>query len=62
MNVEERYQIEVRRFMEYTVAVEGDEVLGYAWNQMMDDDVADCEIIALYVRYSKRNKGIGNII
>ena len=62
MSVEDRYQIEVRRFREYTVAVEGNEVLGYAWNQMMDDDVADCEIIALYVRYSKRNNGIGKAL
>jgi len=62
MNVETRYQIEVRRFREYVVAVEGNEVLGYAWNQITDDDVADCEIIALYVRYSKRNNGIGKAL
>ena len=29
---------------------------------MIDDEAADCEIIALYVRYSKRNNGIGKAL
>ena len=59
MNVDQRYEIEVKRYDQYMVAVEGDEVLGYSWNVMSDGEDSDCEIIALYVRYSKRKSGIG---
>ena len=62
LNPEQRYQIEIRRYGKYTVAVENDEVLGYAWNEMTEDEEADCEIIALYVRYQKRNRGIGKAL
>ena len=62
MTVEQRYQIEIQRFQKYIVAVEGDEVLGYAWNELSADDDADCEIIALYVRYAKRQGGIGKAL
>ena len=62
LNPEQRYQIEIRRYGKYTVAVENDEVLGYAWNEMTDDEAAESEIIALYVRYSKRHRGIGKAL
>ncbi|MBO4450587.1 MAG: GNAT family N-acetyltransferase [Clostridiales bacterium] len=62
MNVDQRYEIEVKRFDQYMVAAEGDEILGYAWNVMADEEDSDCEIIALYVRYSKRKGGIGRAL
>ena len=62
MNVEQRYEIEVRRYNEYTVAAEGQEILGYSWNMLTDEEDADCEVVALYVRYSKRNSGIGRAL
>ena len=62
LNVEERYQREKQRYQVYTVAAEDREVLGFAWNETADDEVSDCEIIALYVRYAKRNNGIGKIL
>ena len=62
LNAEQRYQIEIRRYPKYTVAVEGKEVLGYAWNESTDGEAADCEIIALYVRYSRRHHGIGRAL
>ena len=62
LDVKQRYRIEIRRYQKFTVAAEGDEVLGYAWNEMAGDEPADCEIIALYVRYSKRNRGIGKAL
>ncbi len=60
--VEQEYQKDLRRYREYMVAVEQDEVLGLAWNKEIDDGAADCEVIALYVRYSERNKGIGRAL
>ena len=62
MNADQRYEIEVKRYQKYVVAANGDEVLGYAWLEMAGDGGADCEIIALYVRYSKRNNGIGKLL
>lgn len=63
LNAEQRYEIEIKRYQKFTVAVDHDEVLGYAWNETVDDDdAADCEIIALYVRYSKRKNGIGRAL
>ena len=62
MDVEKRYQIEIRRYDQYMVAAEGQEILGYAWNQLTDDEAADCEIVALYVRWSKRKNGIGRAL
>ena len=52
MNADQRYEIEVKRYQKYIVAVDGNEVLGYAWLEMAGDEPADCEVIALYVRYS----------
>ena len=62
MNVEQRYEIEARRYNEYMVAAEGQEILGYSWNMLTDEEDADCEVVALYVRYSKRNNGIGRAL
>ncbi len=62
LNVEERYQREKQRYQVYTVAAEDREVLGFAWNETAGDEAPDCEIIALYVRYAKRNNGIGKIL
>ena len=50
MNAEQRYQVEVKRCEKFMVAADGDEILGYTWNEMADDGASDCEIIALYVR------------
>ena len=62
MSVEERYQRELQRYQIYMVAAVEKEILGFAWNEMDGDEVADCEIIALYVRYAKRNSGIGRAL
>ena len=59
MNVEERYQRELQRYQIYRVAVAGKEILGFTWNEMVDDEASDCEIIAIYIRYNKRQGGIG---
>ena len=57
MSVEERYQRELQRYRIYRVAAVEKEILGFAWNEMSDDEDADCEIIAIYIRYSKRKSG-----
>jgi len=62
MNVEERYQRELQRYPVYTVAAAGNEVLGFSWNDMTGSDDADCEIVALYVKYAKRKRGIGSAL
>ena len=62
MSVEERYQIERQRYQIYRVVVVGKEILGFTWNESVDDEASDCEIIALYVRYEKRKSGIGRIL
>ncbi len=62
MNVEERYQRELQRYGIYTVAAAGREILGFAWNEMAEDEASDCEIIALYVRYGKRKNGTGRAL
>ena len=62
MSVEQRYPIELGRYQKYTVAAHGREILGYAWNEMTGDETADCEIVALYVRYDKRKSGIGRAL
>ncbi len=59
MDADQRYEIESKRYQKYVVATDGNEILGYAWLEMTGDEAADCEVIALYVRYSKRNNGIG---
>ncbi|MCR5095044.1 MAG: hypothetical protein K6B72_13835 [Lachnospiraceae bacterium] len=33
MNVEARYDIEVKRFEKYRVAADGNEIMGYAWEE-----------------------------
>ena len=62
LDAEKRYQTEIKRYQEYTVAADQEEVLGFAWNRLIDDEVTDCEIVALYVRYSKRKNGIGKAL
>ena len=59
MNAEQRYEIEVKRYDKYIVAADGETILGYAWLEETDEEPADCEVIALYVRYAERNRGIG---
>ena len=62
LSVDQRYEIEVKRYEKYVVAAEGNEVLGYAWLESTEDEPADCEVIALYIRYLKRNHGIGKLL
>ncbi len=62
LSVEQRYQRELQRYQIYTVAAEGKEILGFAWNEPVDDEAADCEIIALYVRHARRKSGIGKAL
>ncbi len=62
LSVEERYQREAQRYRIYTVAADEKEVLGFAWNELIDTEDADCEIVALYVRYARRNSGIGRVL
>ena len=40
----------------------GKEILGFTWNETVDDEASDCEVIALYVRYAKRKSGIGRAL
>ena len=62
MSVEERYQREAQRYQNYIVAADGKEILGFAWNETTGDEEADCEIVALYVRYAKRKRGVGRAL
>ena len=62
LSADERYEIEIRRYREFIVAVCADTVLGYAWLHTAEEDTADCEIVALYVRYSYRKNGIGKLL
>ena len=59
MSAEKRYDIEINRYHNYVVAADGQKVLGYAWLSMTEEKDADCEVVALYVRYSIRKAGIG---
>lgn len=62
MNVEQRYQREVQRYGIYTVAAAGEEILGFAWSETTESETADCELVALYVRYGRRGRGIGKAL
>ncbi len=62
LSVEERHQRELQRYRQYRVAAVGREILGFTWNGMAGDEGADCEIIALYVRYAKRQSGTGRAL
>ena len=62
MSAEQRYPIELQRYQKYTVAADGQIILGYAWNEMIEEETADCEIVALYVRYDRRKSGIGRML
>ena len=62
MSVEKQYEKEIKRYQNFVVAADGNKILGYAWLQLTGDEPADCEIVALYVRYSYRNNGIGKLL
>ena len=62
MSVDKQYEKEIRRYQDFIVAADGNQILGYAWLQLAEDEPADCEIVALYVRYSNRNNGIGKLL
>ncbi len=62
LNAEQRFETEIKRYQKYIVAADENEILGYAWTEETSDEPADCEIIALYVRYSKRKNGIGRAL
>ena len=62
LSVDSRYDIEIKRYQKLIVAADGDRVLGYAWLEAAADTPADCEVIALYVRYAERNQGIGKFL
>ena len=62
LSVEQRYQRELQRYRQYIVAADGNEVLGFTWNETVGSEEADCEVVALYVRYAKRNCGIGKAL
>ena len=62
MSVEQRYRLEARRYGQYTVAARGQEILGFTWDEWTGSGGADCEIVALYVRYAKRKSGIGRAL
>ena len=62
MSVEQRYPRELQRYQIYRVAEVDGEILGFAWNEMSGDDGADCEIVALYVRYVRRQHGTGRAL
>lgn len=62
LSAAQRFDIEIRRYQKYIVAAEEDEVLGYAWKEETGDEAADCELVALYVRYAKRKHGIGRAL
>lgn len=59
MSIEMQYGKEIKRYHDYVVAVDGQKVLGYAWHQMLNEEAADCEVVALYTRYACRKMGIG---
>ena len=62
MSVDKQYEKEIKRYQAFIVAADGNQILGYAWLQLAEDEPADCEIVALYVRYSNRNNGIGKLL
>ena len=62
MRVEERHQRELQRYRQYTVAADGQEILGFAWAEAVESGEADCEIIALYVRRGRQRSGVGQAL
>jgi len=62
MSVDNRYEIEIKRYEKFIVAADTNMILGYAWLETADGDTADCEIVALYVRYAYRKNGIGKLL
>ena len=62
LNAEDQYRRDIRRYDEYMAAAGREGILGFAWNRIIDSGDADCEIVALYVRYAERKKGIGRAL
>ncbi len=62
MSVDKQYEKEIKRYQDFVVAADGNKILGYAWLLITGEEPADCEIVALYVRYSYRNNGIGKLL
>ena len=62
ITAEDQYRKDIRRYNEYMVAAERQQILGFAWNRLIDDEDADCEVVALYVRFSERGKGVGRAL
>jgi len=62
MSVDKQYEKEIKRYQDFAVAADENMILGYAWLQATEDEPADCEIVALYVKYSYRNNGIGKLL
>ena len=61
-SVDQQYELEIRRYQHFLVAADGELILGYAWLQTTEEEPADCEIVALYVRYASRRNGIGKLL
>ena len=59
LDIEDRYQREIGRYQVYHVATVGHQVAGCSWLQSAESEEADCEIVALYVRYGMRGNGVG---
>ena len=62
LSADTRYEIEINRYQRFTVAADGDRILGYAWLEETAEEPADCEVIALYIRYECRKNGIGKLL
>ena len=54
--------MEINRYQKYIVAECVGQVVGCAWLENINDENADCEVIALYVRYKSRGNGIGKAL
>ena len=62
LSIENQYQKDLQRYHEYMVAADRNGILGFSWNRTIDTEAADCEIVALYVRFTERKKGIGRAL
>jgi len=62
LKIEDRYNLEINRYQKYIVAECVGQVVGCAWLENINDENADCEVIALYVRYKSRGNGIGKAL
>ncbi|MDO5155394.1 MAG: GNAT family N-acetyltransferase [Eubacteriales bacterium] len=53
---------EIDRYQKYIVAECDGQVVGCEWLEDINDENADCEVIALYVRCKSRGNGIGKAL